>query len=272
MSRYAFGLQPDTVDLSHPQVTDLYGMTSGDPLPKEWSNDHLLYEKPEARVVLPEELLQYSTQTCVAQQAAEAVWCEQRRLGRDPSDCALISPPATYFAGLRRQHGKNAALADLGSSPRHVWAAMRELGVAFWEDCPLTEDNQPVVTEGPPKGAWMAASDPGFVADLRYDTVPLGQRPDMIRRNIVAGHCPGIGLTLSESFEDLYDQPWHGRGTEPIIGRHMVHVYAYDEVGVWIQNWWRGWGIKGRGQLAWSVIESPETTDFVVAVLDLDKW
>jgi hypothetical protein len=275
MTMRAYGLRPDLPDPNDKQIIDRFGSVQEVAFPLSCSNEKLLYQRPTGRDDLPEVLLQYSTQTCVAQQAAEAVWCEQRRLGIHAEDCMLISPAATYYAGLRREHGKEGILVDMGSRPRDVWAAMRELGTAAWEDCPLVESNLNVVTDGPPPGAWMGASDPEYVTDLRYDTVSLSDRPDMIRRSIIAGHCVGIGLTLSASFEDIQDDQtiWAGRFSEPIVGRHMVHVYAYDEAGVWIQNWWRQWGnALGRGRLSWDVITSPETTDFVTAVLDLTKW
>lgn len=274
MKYCATGLVPDPVDLTHPQARDFFGAAgNNDPLPQEWSNDHLLYERPAGRVVLPEELLQFGTQSCVGFQFAESLWCEQRRLGLAPADCALVSARAAYFAGLRRTYGRNAVLFDLGSRPRDVWAAAREVGVVYWEDCVFTEAEQVRVVDPPPKGAWMAGSDPGFVIDLRFDTIALLDRANMLRRCIVEGHTVGLGLTISESFKHVTSDPWSGRGEESILGRHMVNAYAYDPFGVWIHHWWRGWGVERcRGRIAWSVLESPETTDLVVAVLDLQKW
>ena len=273
----AFGHNPDDELLGMPQVQDHFGSGRAGSIepPAEFSLDHLLYARPASRPDLPEQLLQYSTSTCVTYGMSALLWAEQRRLGVPPEECVLASTKAAYYAGLRRENGLDARLVDAGSRPRDVWSAAREVGVVEWEQCPLLEHQQDKLLDQCHDGAWLAGSERDYLRDLRYDTVALSQRRDMAQRTIFAGHPFGMGLTVYASFDDVYSTPWAGRQgpSDPRTGRHYVIGFAYDPVGVYIQHWWRGWG-KPRciGQITWDVVCSPETTDLITAVLDLEKW
>lgn len=271
--RRAFGHVPDDPMFGTPQVADylLESRASEEP-PSSYSLEHLLYTRPASRPDLPEQLLQYQTSTCVAVCASALVWAEQKRLGVGPEDRVLPSPKASYYAGLRREHGINAKLTDRGSRPRDVWSAMRDVGVVEWEQCPLLESEQSDVLHACHVGAWLSGSDPGYVIDYRYDSVGLSERESVVKRSIFSGHPVGVGLTLDESFEDVHNTPWTGR-TGPTTGRHMVKMFAYDPDGIWIQHWWTNWGRPGCiGQISWGVLASLETSDLITTVIDLEKW
>jgi hypothetical protein len=218
------------------------------------------------------DLDQWPNQTCVPFALANGVWAAQGIAGLYPEDRVLLSPPALYYATLRRTHGSLAVLVDMGCKPSQCVAALNEIGCCMWDDWPHDRgDAYKCVTE-PPGNLLMRGTDTDWVQMYRLDGWGLDRK-----RQIIGCLCADIpkpvicGLTLDKPYEDLKDDIWPGR-TGPVIGRHMVALCGHDKNGPFVATTWGpDWAVGGVGQISWDAVMSLETTDVIAISVDITK-
>lgn len=218
------------------------------------------------------DLDQWPNQTCVPFSLANAAWAAQGIAGVLESERVLISPPALYFATLRRTLGAKAVLADGGCKPSQAVAAMNEVGCCLWDEWPHEADKPGKCLSEPPGNLLMRGTDTDWIQLYRLDGWGLERKEQVVGCLCADVPRPVIcGLTLDKAYEDLKDQPWPGR-TGPTVGRHMVALCGFDEVGPFVSTTWGpDWAIGGLGQITWEALMSLETTDLIAVAVDVSK-
>ena len=218
------------------------------------------------------DLDQWPNSTCVQFSMANAVWAAQGIAGVAPADRLLISPPALYYATLRRTLGAAAVLEDLGSKPSECVATLNEVGCCLWDDWPHDPVNPAKCLTEPPGDLLMLGTDLDWVNLYRLDGYN-----ETRKQQIIGCFCADVpkpvlcGIAVDKAYEQLKDQPWPGR-TGAKEGRHMIALCGHNEIGPFVAtSWGPGWAVGGLGQITWDAVLSLETTDIIALDVNLAK-